>query len=106
MSHVCTVCFSLAENHPEEGCDCGVSHFPALCCPGCDCGSYEEAHITTAELIANFRGGIPANCDFCNQPVKPEEAVAEEAGQWACAECWERFEREDAEFGSPTHHRL
>lgn len=58
------------------------------------------------QLIADLRGGIPANCDFCNQPMDPETAVAEEAGQWACAECWQKFEAEDAAFNSPTHHRL
>lgn len=49
----------------------------------------------TEQLIADFRGGIPANCDFCNQPMNPETAVAEEAGQWACAECWQKFEAND-----------
>lgn len=44
--HTCERCFRGAQSHPE---DCGTqeercSHFPALCCPGCPCGSFEAAH--------------------------------------------------------------
>lgn len=41
--HVCTVCIQVAVSHPSE-CDCGERHWPALCCLGCDCRSYEAAH--------------------------------------------------------------
>lgn len=46
MKHVCGVCFTLSVDHEE---DCGTQedrceHWPPLCCPGCDCGSFEEAH--------------------------------------------------------------
>jgi hypothetical protein len=46
--HWCTACSRPAETHPtachEDGC---AGHWPALCCPGCSCGSYEAAHPTT-----------------------------------------------------------
>lgn len=41
--HICTVCFSPSWAH-DGLCDCGKSHYPTLCCEGCDCGSYECAH--------------------------------------------------------------
>ena len=42
--HVCTVCFADSANHDSE-CPCGcASYLSPLCCPGCDCRSYEEAH--------------------------------------------------------------
>lgn len=47
--------------------------------------------------IVALRGGIPEKCDFCDQPYTDERyPVPEEAGQWTCIECWERWEREDA----------
>lgn len=42
-NHICTVCGKSSWNHREK-CDCGKVHFPAPCCIGCDCGSYEEIH--------------------------------------------------------------
>jgi hypothetical protein len=41
--HTCTACFRARDLHPET-CDCGEKHFPPLCCPGCDCRSFERAH--------------------------------------------------------------
>lgn len=51
--HECTVCLGSMEVHKHE-CDCdqcydekedrGKTFFPALCCEGCDCRSFEEAH--------------------------------------------------------------
>ena len=41
--HICTVCYMASRRHSER-CDCGVNHWPPLCCPGCDCHSYENAH--------------------------------------------------------------
>lgn len=43
MEHICTVCFLPVEQHDSE-CDLGCHHFPPLCCQGCGCGSFEEAH--------------------------------------------------------------
>lgn len=33
-------------------------------------------------------------CDFCNGPLDPDTAVAEEAGQWVCEGCQKKFEAE------------
>lgn len=44
--HICTVCLLPMEEHCEcQGCD--EIHFPQPCCPGCDCGSFEEIHPIT-----------------------------------------------------------
>lgn len=49
MEHICTGCFQPSERH-EARCedeahgDQVVRHWPPLCCPGCDCHSYERAH--------------------------------------------------------------
>lgn len=44
--HICEVCFQPSHLHDE---DCGTQeepchHWPALCCPGCGCQSFEAAH--------------------------------------------------------------
>lgn len=42
--HVCTICGQPSGDHDSD-CDvCDCAHFPPLCCPGCDCGSFEDAH--------------------------------------------------------------
>ena len=47
------------------------------------------------EFIAWLRGGQPSKCDFCGDDVTLEDAVPEEAGQWACMSCFNRFEEQD-----------
>lgn len=48
------------------------------------------------ELIAALRGGVPARCDFCDGEYTAERyPVPEEAGLWACIECWNRWEEMD-----------
>jgi hypothetical protein len=48
------------------------------------------------QMIAELRGGIPVKCDFCNQPYSEQRhPVPEEAGEWACTECWKRWEKEE-----------
>jgi hypothetical protein len=44
-AHPCGVCFLDFAVHPEQ-CEVieGERHWPPLCCPGCPCGSFEEAH--------------------------------------------------------------
>lgn len=69
MIHVCTACHRESFAHTER-CDCGHTHFPLLCCPGCDCRSYESAHteivlVTPVEIVLT----APPN----------EAALAEEA---------------------------
>ena len=47
--HYCSVCSRSAGQHSEDcPCGCGESFLMPLCCPGCDCGSFEDAH---AELL-------------------------------------------------------
>lgn len=41
--HVCDVCYYLDSEHPER-CERGCQHFPAVCCRGCPCESWEEEH--------------------------------------------------------------
>src|SRR5262245_1995608 len=44
LMHYCTVCSRDSAVHPsaclESACE-GVPHWPSLCCPGCECVSYE-----------------------------------------------------------------
>lgn len=45
--HICEVCLSPSIEH-SQSCPCGCATFLSpLCCPGCPCGSYEEAHEPT-----------------------------------------------------------
>ena len=47
------------------------------------------------QLIANLRGGIPEQCDFCKQSFTEENyPTPEEGGEWACVECITRWEKE------------
>jgi hypothetical protein len=46
MTHVCTECFAPVEAHPADCSGCDGFHFPPLCCPGCDCQSFETIHGT------------------------------------------------------------
>jgi hypothetical protein len=51
------------------------------------------------KMIVALRGGIPERCDFCEQPYTDERLpVPEEAGDWACTECWDRWEKQDEEL--------
>lgn len=52
--------------------------------------------MTVLDMIAELRGGIPEKCDFCGQPFNDKRyPIPEEAGEWTCSECWERWENED-----------
>ncbi len=56
-----------------------------------------------AETIMALRGGPPEKCDFCGQPYTEERyPTPDEGGEWACNECWERWEKEDAERAKGT----
>ena len=55
----------------------------------------EKFPFTANELIDCLRGGPPETCDFCLQPMKPEDAIPEEAGDWCCRLCWEHWEAND-----------
>jgi hypothetical protein len=63
-----------------------------------ECQEFERVHfpfqVTKAD-IAEFRGGMPAACDFCAQPTAPEQLEPEEAGEWVCWHCLLKWARED-----------
>jgi hypothetical protein len=53
--HLCEWCFQPVSSHDEI---CGepdpdCRHFPPLCCPGCPCGSFREAHPESERLFSN-----------------------------------------------------
>lgn len=53
------------------------------------------------KAIIELRGGIPECCDFCGQAfTKKNPPIPEEAGQWACTECFEKWNTEEASNGS------
>ena len=43
--------------------------------------------ISTKDLIAGLRGGIPENCSFCFKKTHPDKMNPEEAGEWICDDC-------------------
>lgn len=46
--------------------------------------------------IAELRGGMPECCDFCKQPYSETRLPEpEEAGQWACTDCVNRWREKD-----------
>ena len=51
--------------------------------------------MTAEDLIHSLRGGPPETCDFCLHPMKPEDAIPEEAGEWCCRLCWDYWEAND-----------
>ena len=54
--------------------------------------------MSYTDIIYELRGGHPAQCDFCGQEYNEHRyPVAEEADQWACNECLERWEKQDLE---------
>jgi hypothetical protein len=51
--------------------------------------------LNMLEMIANLRGGIPDNCDFCGKPFTEENyPTPEECGEWACIGCVTRWDNE------------
>jgi hypothetical protein len=52
VEHICTVCHQPSHRHDEE-CNLGCRHYPALCCQGCRCGSFDEAHREPAAPTAD-----------------------------------------------------
>jgi hypothetical protein len=49
------------------------------------------------QMIAELRGNIPECCDFCGQPYNDQRhPTPDEGGEWACTECWKRWDAEDA----------
>lgn len=56
----------------------------------------------TRDLIIAFRGGVAERCDFCNEPLDAATAIPEEAGQWCCPSCRDKFEAELKELRRET----
>lgn len=54
--------------------------------------------MNVLDMIVELRGGVPECCDFCGKPFNEHRhPIPEEAGEWTCTECWERWEKEDAQ---------
>ncbi|HEU5132864.1 MAG TPA: hypothetical protein VFT26_12200, partial [Pyrinomonadaceae bacterium] len=51
--------------------------------------------IVTKEDIAYFRGEEPTQCDFCGESRSFDQLEPEEAGQWVCHACMQRWLLED-----------
>lgn len=51
--------------------------------------------ISANGLIEAIRGGAPTQCDFCNRAIEDNDYMPEEGGEWACGDCWRRFNEED-----------
>lgn len=51
QQHLCTVCYRPAAQHSSAcDCGCGATFGPLpLCCEGCMCESFEDAHNNTEE---------------------------------------------------------
>ena len=47
-------------------------------------------------MVAEWRGGLPEKCDFCEQEYDHNRyPIPEEAGAWACSECYKNWYGED-----------
>lgn len=51
--------------------------------------------MNARQLIEDLRGGVPSKCDFCQKPTPPEQLEPEEAGDWVCRECLERWDGQE-----------
>jgi len=47
------------------------------------------------DMIIGLRGGIPLHCNFCGTTNVPDNMHPEEAGEWACITCIERWRKEN-----------
>lgn len=49
------------------------------------------------EILTAIRGGHPRRCDFCKQLyTKKRIPIPEEAGEWACNQCYAKWDDEHA----------
>lgn len=81
-AHICTVCSQQGDDHTDD-CpgDCGLRYWPPLCCKGCDCGSYEQAHTAPAAdpagaalALLGDHAKTAYRADLFDQPVKAADA--------------------------------
>lgn len=74
--HTCTVCFQSFEKHGESCEYCEAKHWPPLCCAGCDCGSFEQAHPDAECECCGEVGGLHyAECTL-NALLEPTDREA------------------------------
>jgi hypothetical protein len=74
MDHECSVCYQKVSQHDETCWANGVEHrhWPALCCPGCVCQSFEAAH---SELHEPFKDPEPSNASEEYAMVKERHRI-------------------------------
>lgn len=49
------------------------------------------------QFIEDFRGGVPSKCDFCQHETPPEKLEPEEAGEWVCHACLDRWRAKETD---------
>jgi hypothetical protein len=56
--HICGVCHQPISSHRGQcRCGCEGHYLPALCCEGCPCRSFEDAHRDAADSSAKGTQG-------------------------------------------------
>ena len=83
--HWCEVCGFPANKHDER---CWVGgeehrHWPALCCPGCGCLSFEEAHPDVP-----VEPQFPAGPNIGEQFVRPDGVYRWDGARWLSLAEW------------------
>lgn len=49
------------------------------------------------DMIAALRGGVPDRCDFCGEAyTEDRRPTPDEGGEWACTDCWKKWDAEAA----------
>lgn len=59
------------------------------------------SHMDGWKLIEALRGGVPATCDFCGKETSANNLTPEEAGDWVCFGCLDRWEKEEEADAQP-----
>jgi hypothetical protein len=53
--------------------------------------------MSMLDAIIELRGELPEKCDFCGEPYNEHRhPTPDEGGEWACTECWARWDKEEA----------
>ena len=66
-----------------------------------------EVNASAFAFIADLRGGVPQQCDFCKQPYTGERyPIPEEAGEWACSECYDQWYGKDREMSNSVNAKF
>lgn len=95
--HICLVCGRDGHVH-DERCDCGSRHWPPVCCPGCPCWSFADAHkdiaihepdtsiycLSTTKVVAKGHGD-------CGHGDYIQVESADTWGEFMCIHCGERI---------------